>query len=239
MIIKELEYLFHKIPDYQITPFLSIKHPTYKEILEYGEKKYIDLLCRLCLMPDDYKSELFDMGYNWYEIDEIIWFYTVFIQPNEDLSIIFSSDIRYYSLYENKITGETVLYNSMLGEFLTKNNIKIIREHLNSMIGWIYKPHKEIPSNDRTRDIIIEDDRQRKLTLKEMSGKAVTIKDMITNLLWNKFYDENIKTIREKCALDINKNDNMYIAVDNAFMLGEGSVIEKIAEEIYKELKEK
>lgn len=245
MIIKELEYLFHKIPDYQITPFLGIKHPTYKEILEYGEDKYITLLYILCSTPDDLKSELFDVGYNWYEVDLVTWFY-IFIIPQIKASfassnIIFNSDITMYELYENTETKEKVLYNPMLKEVLTKENLIVIKEHLNSMIGNLYKDHREIPASEITKKILIEEDRQRKrLNRNKESCWDISIKNIILARLFDKFHNSDIygvNGVREKCGLS--KDDNsISLTADNAFMLGEGSVIEKIAEEIYKELKE-
>lgn len=239
MLLKELEYLYHKIPDYQITPFLSIKHPTYKEIVEYGEEKYISKLYNLCVMPDDFKSELFDIGYNWHEVDDLVWFYTMFIQPSEDLSIIFTSDIRHYDVYENKETGEIVLYNSMLDEFLTRNNVKLIREHLNSMIGWSYKSHREIPTNNRTRDILIEDDQERKRINSKKERSTISVKDIILKVLYDKYFENNIETIKKRCYV----TDNTYIeianVVDSSYQCGEFDIINKLAEDLYKELKER
>lgn len=245
MLLKELEYLYHKIPDYQITPFLSIKHPTYKEIVEYGESKYIELLYILCLTPDDYKSELYDAGYNWEKVDMISWFYLQTIpqlRGNQICDILFSSDITAYQVYENAETKERVLYNPNTNQVLTENHIKLIKEHLNSMIGNLYKVHRERPSNETTRKILIEEDRQKKqLNANKRPNRNISIKDVILNVLSDKFYITDIygiDGIREKCELSEDDN-SVTMAADYAFMLGEMDILKKMATEIYKELKEK
>ena len=241
-MLKELEYLYHKIPDYRITPFLSIKHPTYKEIAEYGESKYVELLYILCLTPDDYKSELDDAGYDWEKVDTVSWFYLQIIpqlRGNQICDILFSSDITSYQVYENAETKERVLYNPNTNQVLTENHIKLIKEHLNSMIGNLYKVHRERAANETTKKILIEEDRQKKkYNLKKTSGN-ISIKDVILNVLSDKFYITDIygiDGIREKCGLSEDDN-SVSMTADHAFMLGEMYILKKMAADMYKDLK--
>jgi hypothetical protein len=235
MILQELEYLYNKIPNYNITDKLSIKHPTYKEIIEYGEDKYIQLLYILCLKPDDYKSELFDQGYNWYEMDELSWFYFLINRtvPDYDLSIIFSLDIRNYMLYENIKTKELVLYNCEFETDLNANNIKLIKEHINSMIGNMYKEHKEKPANDITKNILIDEDRHKKKINSTKEKYIFSIKDVIASVLMNKFHNDNLEEIEEITGC---KNNCL---ADHAFRLGELNVTKKIADYMYMYLRNK
>lgn len=225
MILKELEYLYYKIPQYKITDNLYIKHLTYKEIVEYGEEKYIKLLYSLCLTPDDFRSELYDAGINWYEMDEVSWFYSrLNTCTQEDLDIVFYLSIAHCNLYENVNTKEKVLYDSLGNVMLTENDIKLIREHLNSMIGYLYKDHKEIPANDRVKEILIKEDRSFKNIYKNLS-----IKDVIINLLTEKFHESNSDKI-----IEITEKSDYMLGL--GFLKGEKYIIMQIANEIYKEL---
>lgn len=225
MILKELEYLYYKIPQYKITDNLYIKHLTYKEIVEYGEEKYIKLLYSLCLTPDDFRSELYDAGINWYEVDEVSWFYSrLNTYTQEDLDIVFYLSIAHCNLYENVNTKEKVLYDSLGNVMLTENNIKLIREHLNSMIGYLYKDHKEIPANDRVKEILIKEDRSFKNIYKNLS-----IKDVIINLLAEKFHESNSDKI-----IEITEKSDYMLGL--GFLKGEKYIIMQIANKIYEEL---
>jgi len=240
-MLKELEYLYHKIPDYRITTFLSINHPTYKEIVKYGEEKYITLLYSLCMMPDDYKSELDDAGYDWEKVDLISWFYTYAIpqlKEGQICNILFSSDITSYQIYENAETKERVLYNPMSNTVLTKNHIELIKEHINSMIGNIYKVHRECTTNEITKKILIDDDRQQKYaaSLIESECTPITIKEIIMNILYNNYYEEQDGEIKGKIKVRFYSNETSDISVCS-FRLGELSILEKIADDIYEYLK--
>ena len=240
-MLNELEYLYHKIQDYQITPFLSIKHPTYKQIVEYGEEKYITLLYTLCLTPDDFKSELFDLGHDWQEVDFTTWFYIYAIPllKNQRDNIIFTSDITMYQLYENKETKEIVLYNEMLDEILTEKHIRLIKEHINSMIGNMYKVHRERATNETTKKILIEEDRFNKKINARKEKHKLSVEDIIIKVLYDKYFENDIDTIRERCGISINKIGTPIANIaDYAYRYGERDIIEKIAEKIYKELKE-
>ena len=238
-MLNELDYLYSKIPDYKITPTLSIKHPTYTEIAEFGEESYIAKLYNLCSTPDDFKSELFDAGFYWNEIDDITWFNTVFIQQyNEVLSMIFSTDIRNYKLYENKETRETVLYNDSTDDFINRNEVLLIKEHLNSMIGYLYKPHKEIPANKTIQRLLIEEDQfQKEWNKRHSDYNPATIKEVILNVLVNDYYEDRDGVIKKEIKVDFREKSLSMIGI-SSFRLGEFSVLKKIADEKYEELKE-
>lgn len=237
MQLKELEYLCNKIPDYKITEHLSIKHPTYKEIVEYGETKYIELLYNLCTTPHDYKSELYDIGTDWDKVDDLEWFKILF---SESANIIFTEDIRHYQLYIDNKTNKYVIYNPYLDEYLTENHIELIREHINSMIGNSYKEHREIPANEITRKLLIENDRFEKERSRRKCTKcanSVSIKDIITNILINKYLDKDEEIINKKIGYDFHYKD-LQLASESGFRSGQLDVIKQLADEIYLELQE-
>ena len=239
MILKELEYLYKKIPDFKITDNLYIKHPTYKEIKEFGEDKYIELILRILAEPDDHKSFLYD-NYNtyWYDIDEVNWFTTqIKILSSSDIDFIFDCEhgLWNYQLCVNTKTGRELLYDRFLDEELTTNHIKLIKNHLNSMIGNSYKKHKEFPANDKTRDLLIETDRINDIHRKEYK-EPISFKHVIENIMYNKFFDEDSKDVIESIKNLKNEDDIKYTS--SVYNIGQLSVIKKIAEEIYKELQD-
>lgn len=240
-MLNELNYLYNKIPDYQITPFFRIKHPTYDEIVEYGEEKFISTLYSLCSSPDDFKSELYDNNHiYWNEVDDVTWFYTMATQNLSSLHIIFSSSINNYSLYENKQLKEVVLYDEENDTYLSQSNIQLIKEHLNSMIGYLYKPHKEIPTNRTVRQLLIEKDREQKRrinTTPSTESKHVTIKEIISNVLITDYYEDNETEIRKRLKVSFNEDDSLSIMSTSSYRLGELAVITKIADKEYKTLK--
>lgn len=233
MILKELEYLYYKIPDYKITEHLSIKHPTYKEIKKFGESKYIEQLYMLCTMPDDHKSMLYDLGVHWYKVDELTWFNSLFRSNVKEIcDLIFNINITDYYLHVNVTTEELTIYNPYYEEELTIGHIKLIREHLNSMIGYIYKEHKETPMSTIEEKMLIDNERQKINNSINSVSDPVSIRDVISNLLMDKYFKENMD---EKNFKDI-KDNNTKILVESSFRLGEIDVIKRFAANMYREL---
>ena len=241
-MLKELEYLYHKIPDYKITPFLSIKHPTYNEIVEYGEDRYVKLLLNLCAIPDDYKSELYDLGIDWENIELLYWFYLHTmpqLQESKNNNIIFTLDVNNYKLYKDIETENLVLYNPINGDNLTSYHIKLIQKHFNFMIGNMYKKHTEHSANKTVKNILIKEDRVIKRINKRKNEKIFSIKDIIEQILYDKYFENDIDVIKERCGFLENSIDtSISNMVDIAYRYGEQDVIKKIAEEIYENLKE-
>ena len=233
MLLKELAYLYHKIPDYKITNHLSIKHPTYKEIVEYGEEKYITLLYNFCLTPHDFKSELADMEIDWDKVNDLEWFAHRF---TNDANIIFTEDIHSYNLYIDKHTGELIIYNSYLDDYLKSNHIKLIRERINFMIGNLYKEHEEFPSNEITRKLLIEEDRIEKNRRKSENNHP-SIKDVICNVLINRYFTDNEEDIKNKMNYDFEYKD-LCLASEFGFKSGVIDVILQLANDIYVDLQE-
>ena len=113
------------------------------------------------------------------------------------------------------------------------------------MIGNMYITHMELPASKIAKEILLEEDRQKKRINVNVNKKLdhnTPIKNVILSVLADKFYTTNIygtDGIRIKCGLKEEDDNCVSMTADHAFMLGEMDVIKRIAEETYKELKEK
>ncbi len=149
---------------YSVNDVISIRQPTLKEIREYGEKKYFHMVHSLCSVGADLKWQLDDIGIDYSKITDFELFYTVLAGRfrKEDTGILFGDtlDFSQMKLIHNHDIDENVMVQ-FLG---TGGRIIIDRFVYSSIVNILRKMHRikrndELPGNEATRQILIEDAR--------------------------------------------------------------------------------
>ena len=69
--------------DYVINDKLKIKQPTIGEIVDFGEAQYFSVVHTITAIPSDMKSQLWDIGLDWTELED----FELFIMLAPTLSI--------------------------------------------------------------------------------------------------------------------------------------------------------
>ena len=66
--VDELQLYFGD--NYVINNYISITQPLVGGVVDYGEAQYFSMVHTLTAIPSDIKSQLWDMGLDWCEMDD-------------------------------------------------------------------------------------------------------------------------------------------------------------------------
>lgn len=145
---------------YVINEHIIIKQPNIGQIMEYGERKYYQMVHTITAIPSDMKSQLFDMGFD-YEKMEDFQLFQMLVQtlPKESTAILFG-DIDFTKLkpYRNPQNDLVVLADRETGLVIDVLIYERIVNYLRSVHGLKKKVEKA--KNAMTKRILIEEDRR-------------------------------------------------------------------------------
>ena len=200
---RQIQSLIYTGEDIKINKHITIKHPKVKEILDYGEDRYWNLIYHLTSTSYAFRVALYDDGKDYEEVSDFEIFIKMILNvfTKEDLSIIFKGiDYTIQDLYLNTNTNQIVLSKDgvMIDEAIYKIIVDILREmHL------LKREYKK-SGNASTKKALIEIERQRIKRL-EVQRKYDTDYDNSSQMLYHmsslinnsecKFTYESIKHI--------------------------------------------
>ena len=145
---------------YVINEHITIKQPSIGQIMEYGERKYYQMVHTITAMPSDMKSQLADMGFD-YEKMEDFQLFQMLVQtlPKESTAILFG-DVDFTKLkpYRNPQNDLVVLADRETGLVIDVLIYERIVNYLRSVHGLKKKVEKA--KNAMTKRILIEEDRR-------------------------------------------------------------------------------
>lgn len=168
--VDELQLYFGD--DYVINEHIKITQPTVGEVVDYGESAYFSTVHALCSIPSDMKSQLWDMGLDWCEVDDFELFMMLTQTLTPDRTGILFRDLDFSTLrpYQNNQNGDIVLANKDTGIIIDKMIYLRIMSYLRKLHNL--KPKVEKAANKMTKKILIEEDRQRILLAKDKPFKS-------------------------------------------------------------------
>lgn len=146
---------------YVINEHITICQPNIGQIVEYGEKKYYSMVHTITAIPSDMKSQLFDMGLDYEQIDDFELF-TMLVPTlsKESTSILFGDiDFTKLKIFRNPQNDLIVLADRETGVVIDKLIYERIVSYLRSVHGLKKKVEKA--ANRRTKMILIDEDRRR------------------------------------------------------------------------------
>nr|DAH15407.1 MAG TPA: hypothetical protein [Caudoviricetes sp.] len=150
--------------DVKINDFITIRQPSVREIIEYGDNKYYSMVHTLCSVGADLKWQLDDMGIDYTKIEDFELFYSILAMrfSVKETRILFGDKIDFSKMLVmyNKELDEHV----MIQKFEDGSFVQIDRYVYSCIMNILRKIHKmkrndEIPANETTRKILIEDAR--------------------------------------------------------------------------------
>lgn len=156
-----MELLAFRGNDYKISDKISIHQPSLEEICEYGEKEYYSMVYMLCAVGADLKFQLYDLGIDYTEIDDFTLFYSLLCKSytQKQTSIIFGDlDFSKFQVYKDVDTEDVFMYD-------IENDIKIDEYTYCLIVNVLrmihnFKRNDDIPANETTKQILIEDARE-------------------------------------------------------------------------------
>lgn len=144
--------------DIQINDKIVISQPTIGEICDYGEKKFYRMIHILTSVGADLKWQLHEVGIDYTKIGDYELFYSLLCRSynREQTEIIFNDlDLSLFELRRNIQTNEIVMYDETNDIILDRYAYMMMMEILRKTYG--FKRNDEIPANETTRLILIED----------------------------------------------------------------------------------
>ena len=150
--------------DIIINDYITIRQPTLAEICEYGEKAYYNMVYTLCSVGADMKWQLDDIGIDYTKVSDFELFYSVLINFfTKDSTKILFGDVVDFSKME--IRFNTHLEENVLVQYFDNGKyLQIDRFVYTYIVDTLRKMHRmkrndELPGNEATRQILIEDAR--------------------------------------------------------------------------------
>jgi hypothetical protein len=155
------ELTIYRGKDYNITDKIILKQPTVGEICDYGEQKFFGMIHNLTSVGADLKWQLNEVGIDYTKISdyELFLSYMAKLYNKNDTYIILGDlNLSDFELRKNLNTDELVLFNP-------NKNIVIDRLVYFLFVDTLRKTYKlkrndEIPANDYTKKVLIDDAKQ-------------------------------------------------------------------------------
>lgn len=189
--------------DYIINDYIKIHQPTIGEIVDYGEGPYFSVVHTLSAIPSDMKSQLWDLGLDWCEVEDFELFMMLVQTLTSDRTSILFGDLDFSKLkpYRNNQNGDIVLADKETGIIVDKMIYLRIVSYLRKLHN--IKPKVEKAANKMTKKILIEEDRQKILLAKDKPFKSYLLplisaikvkqgytKDYVRNMGLYEFFDD-------------------------------------------------
>jgi hypothetical protein len=188
--------------DYAVNDFMTVKHPTLNEIMEFGESKYYQLINPFVLSSEDLMVEYDDIGVDYSEVDNYETFLNLlkgYINQNIDFSWLIN-----FSLSEKEILITTGINDDPVILKKGENRGKIIIDRLiYHEISYFLKKINNIPfenkynpANTATRKFLIKE--ARKKIEREKKKKKDTdshLRKIISALCWKNSCGINLTNV--------------------------------------------
>ena len=148
--------------DYVINDHIKVLQPTIKQIAEFGEKEFFSVVHTVTAIPSDMKSQLWDLGIDWMEIDDFELFVMLSQTLTPDRTQLLFGDLDFTKLkpYNHPhVEGEIILADKETGVLIDKMIYLRIVSYLRKAFNITPKVEKAV--NKMTKKILIEEDRRK------------------------------------------------------------------------------
>lgn len=199
--VDELQLYFGD--DYIINDYIKITQPKIGQVVKYGEAQYFSMVHTITAIPSDMKSQLWDIGLDWTEVDDFELFMMLAQTLTPDRTGILFGELDFSKLkpFRNNQNGDIVLADKETGIIVDKMIYLRIMNYLRKLHN--IKPKVEKAANKMTKKILIEEDRQKILTAKDKPFKSYLLplisaikvkqgytKDYVRNMGLYEFFDD-------------------------------------------------
>mgnify|MGYP003405296747 CR=1 FL=1 len=209
--------------DYIINDYIKIKQPTIGQIAEMGEKEYYSMVYTLCSISSDMKSQLWDMGIDWNNIEDFELFIMLTRSLTQDQTKVLLGDLdlsKFTRGYDTK-TEMPVLFMKKPDLVIPDNKVGLLdilkkkpsEQHeetdddyividefvYSKMVSHIRMMHGIIPkvekaANKATKELLLEDDRD-KLAIAMRKKSHSTLQPLVSALVNSAGFKYNIQQL--------------------------------------------
>ena len=212
---------------YTVNEKIVLRQPTLGEILEYGEREYWSFVYAITSISSDFKPELFDKGIDYETVSDLEMFHMMSARITPDKSKILFGDIDLskLKLYRQKNNDELVLFDEDSGVKIDRRLNMIIQGYLTTLHN--IKKKVEHAGNFMTKQIMIEDDRQRKARNAEKPWKS-TLVPLISAMVNNAGFKYDIEHVRNMKLFAFMDSVARISAINTSNLLLQGAYAGKI-----------
>ena len=146
--------------DYVINDNIKVLQPTIRQIAEFGERDFFSVVHTVTAIPSDMKSQLWDAGLDWMEVDDFDLFSMLVQNLTPDRTKLLFGDLDFSKLRPYKhphIEDEIILVDKQAGIIVDKMIYLRIVSYLRKAFN--ITPKVEKAANKMTKKILIEEDR--------------------------------------------------------------------------------
>ena len=137
---------------YVINEKISVLQPNLRDVLTFGERQYFSVVSTICSTSSNMKSQLADSGIDWETVEDFQMF--MMLAPSltreQTYLVLGDIDLSKFKIFENKETGEPVMYDQ-------DNEIIIDRLIYMRIVEYLRKVHGLTRAHDRTRSKFVHD----------------------------------------------------------------------------------
>lgn len=188
---------------YVVNDYITITLPKIGEVVKYGERQYYSMIQTITAIPSEMKSQLWDSGLDWTQIEDFQLFMMLSQSlPQDKTQIIFGDlDLQAMRPFENRQNDTVILYNPDTGSVIDELAYKKITSYLCSAHNLTKKVEKA--ANEFTKKILIDEDRQKIANAQKQPYKSF-LKPLISAV-----------KCRQGYTLDYVKNMGLYEFFDD------------------------
>lgn len=148
--------------DYVINDNIKVLQPTIRQIAEFGEREFFSVVHTICAISSDMKSQLWDLGLDWMEVEDFDLFCMLSQTLTPDRTELLFGDLDFSKLRpfnHPHVEGEIILADKETGVLIDKMIYLRIVSYLRKAFN--ITPKVEKAANKMTKKILIEEDRKK------------------------------------------------------------------------------
>lgn len=146
---------------YVVNDYITITIPKIGEVVKYGERQYYSMIQTITAIPSDMKSQLWDMGIDWTQIEDFQLFMMLAPTLPKDKTYILFGDLDLQAMrpFENKQNDTVFLGDPETGAIIDELAYGKIQSYLCAAHNITKKVEKA--ANEFTKKFMIDEDRQK------------------------------------------------------------------------------
>lgn len=183
--------------DLVINNQITIHQPSIIDIARFGERKYFNTVYRICSIPSDLKSELWDLGLNYGKVKDFELFCLLTRDIGaEDTCLLLGDQISFKDMEPVPISaeGEFALIDPQKGIVITEKIYQQMIEYIREMHG--IHPKRERAANKETLQLLISEDRNKKAKIPKDSDEESILLPLISSMVNSPGFKYDINTLK-------------------------------------------
>lgn len=164
---------------------IKVKHPTIREVVEFGEFDYFNTINLFTLKPYDLMVQLDDMGIDYVDLSNYDLFILLYQSSNNKHGLNWLLDYDYdFKLYKDNSTGLYLLYDKSTNKSIDIVVYSQISDYIKK-VNMISNKTTFNPANKRARKFIIDNERRKQKRLqKRLNQTESQITNLVSALVW-------------------------------------------------------